>query len=275
MDLRTILDWQIGYRLRSVPGVVEISPAGGFAKQYQVVLDPKKLLSYRIPIGRVFEALEKNNAVAGGGYIEHAGEAYVIRGEGLVQNPDDIARIMVETRNGAPITVTQIGEVKVGLLPRVGAATMNGDGEAVIAMTLMLSGENGHVVAERVKEAIKKMLPSLPPGISIEPFYDRSDLVNKVIKTVATNLTEGALLVIAVLFFLLGDLRGGLIVASAIPLSMLIAFTGMLYGGISGNLMSLGAIDFGLIVDGVRSHDRERRPPPERKKGNTRRTATT
>lgn len=251
MELRTILDWQIGYRLRSVPGVVEISQEGGFAKQYQVVVDPAKLVSYRIPVGQVFEALEKNNAVAGGGYIEHAGEAYIIRGEGLVQNPEEISRIIVDNRNQSPITVAQLGEVKVGHVTRIGAATMNGEGEAVIAMTLMLAGENGRVVAERVKEAVKKMLPSLPPGISIEPFYDRSELVNKVIKTVATNLTEGAILVIAVLFFLLGDLRGGLIVASAIPLSMLIAFTGMLYGGVSGNLMSLGAIDFGLIVDGA------------------------
>jgi cobalt-zinc-cadmium resistance protein CzcA len=231
--------------------VVEISQEGGFAKQYQVVVDPAKLLSYRLPIGQVFEALEKNNAVAGGGYIEHAGEAYIIRGEGLVQNANDIGRVVVDNRNGAPITVAQLGEVKVGHVTRIGAATMNGEGEAVIAMTLMLAGENGRVVAERVKEAVKKMLPSLPTGISIEPFYDRSDLVNRVIKTVATNLTEGAILVIAVLFFLLGDLRGGLIVASAIPLSMLIAFTGMLYGGVSGNLMSLGAIDFGLIVDGA------------------------
>jgi heavy metal efflux system protein len=251
MELRTILDWQIGYRLRSVPGVVEVSQEGGYAKQYQVVVDPAKLVSYRIPISQVFEALEKNNAVAGGGYIEHAGEAYIIRGEGLVQNPDDISRIIVDNRQGVPVTVAQLGEVKVGSVTRIGAATMNGEGEAVIAMTLMLAGENGRVVAERVKEAVKKMLPSLPPGISIEPFYDRSELVNRVIKTVAINLTEGAILVIAVLFFLLGDLRGGLIVASAIPLSMLIAFTGMLYAGVSGNLMSLGAIDFGLIVDGA------------------------
>jgi cobalt-zinc-cadmium resistance protein CzcA len=250
MELRTILDWQIGYRLRSVPGVVEVSPAGGFAKQYQVILNPEKLLSYRIPIGRVFEALEKNNTVAGGGYIEHAGEAYIISGEGLVQTPEEIARIIVDSRNGTPITVEQLGEVKEGHLTRVGAATMNGEGEAVIAMTLMLSGENGRVVAERVKAAIEKLRPSLPAGIVIEPFYDRSDLVGKVIRTVTTNLVEGALLVIAVLFFLLGDLRGGLIVAAAIPLSMLIALTGMLYSGISGNLMSLGAIDFGLIVDG-------------------------
>jgi cobalt-zinc-cadmium resistance protein CzcA len=251
MELRTILDWQIGYRLRSVPGVVEVSPSGGFAKQYQVVLNPEKLLSYRIPIGRVFEALEKNNTVTGGGYIEHAGEAYIISGEGLVHTAEEIARIIVDSRNGTPITIAQLGAVKVGHLTRVGAATMNGEGEAVIAMTLMLSGENGRVVAERVKTAIEKLRPSLPPGISIEPFYDRADLIGKVMQTVTKNLVEGALLVIAVLFLLLGDLRGGLIVASAIPLSMLIALTGMLYSGISGNLMSLGAIDFGLIVDGA------------------------
>ena len=189
--------------------------------------------------------------MAGGGYIEHAGEAYIIRGEGMMQNPEEIGRIIVDNRNGTPITVAQIGEVKVGHVTRIGAATMNGEGEAVIGLTLMLAGENGKVVAERVKEEIKKILPSLPPGVTIEPFYDRSDLVSKVIKTVSKNLVEGAILVIAILFFLLGDIRGGLIVASAIPLSMLIAFTGMLYGGISGNLMSLGAIDFGLIVDGA------------------------
>ena len=250
MELRTILDWQIGYRLRSVPGVVEVNAMGGFIKQYQVNVDPKKLISYRIPIGEVFEALEKNNLTAGGGYIEHAGEAYIIRGEGMIQNQEEIERVVIDSRNGTPITVNQIGEVVVGSVPRIGFATMNGEGEAVVGLTLMLAGENGKLVAERVKQEIQKILPSLPPGISIEPFYDRSQLVNKVIYTVSKNLVEGAILVIAVLFFLLGDLRGGLIVASAIPLSMLMAFTGMRYFEISGNLMSLGAIDFGLIVDG-------------------------
>jgi cobalt-zinc-cadmium resistance protein CzcA len=250
MELRTLLDWQIGYRLRSVPGVVEVNAMGGFAKQYEVVVDPKKLISYRLPIADVFEALEKNNLIAGGGYIEHGGEAYIIRGEGMIQNPEEIGQIIIEARNGTPITVSHIGEIKVGSVPRIGFATMNGEGEAVVGLVLMLAGENGKVVAERVKEEIKKILPSLPQGTTIEAFYDRSELVDKVIQTVAKNLVEGAILVIAVLFFLLGDLRGGLIVASAIPLSMLIAFTGMLYGGISGNLMSLGAIDFGLIVDG-------------------------
>ena len=143
MELRTLLDWQIGYRLRSVPGVVEVNAMGGYAKQYEVVVDPKKLISYRIPIGRVFEALEKNNLVTGGGYIEHGGEAYIIRGEGMMQNSDEIARIIVEDRNGTPITVDQIGEIEVGSVPRIGAATMNGEGEAVVAVTLMLSARTG------------------------------------------------------------------------------------------------------------------------------------
>lgn len=252
MQLREILDWQIAYRLRGVPGVVEVSQWGGYAKQYHVVVDQRKLVSYRIPIGRVFEELEKNNAIAGGGYIEHNGEAYVIRGEGLVENQEDLSRIMVGAGSGGtPITMAQLGQVRIDAMPRIGAATRNGAGEAVVAMTLMLRGGNGRVVAERIKEEVERMKPSLPPGVSIEPYYDRSDLVNKVIRTVTINLTEGALLVIAVLLLLLGNLRGSLIVASAIPLSMLVAFTGMIQAGISSNLMSLGAIDFGLIVEGA------------------------
>jgi cobalt-zinc-cadmium resistance protein CzcA len=252
MELKEVLDWQIAYRLRSVPGVTEVSGAGGYTKQYQVVIDPAKLVSYRLSIGQVFKALEENNAVGGGGYIEKGGEAYLIRGEGLVETEEAIRSIVVSTSpEGVPITVRQLGDVKIGSPPRIGAATRDGEGEAVIAMTLMLKGENARAVAERVKEEIARMLPSLPKGISIEPFYDRAKLVNQVIHTVAKNLIEAGLLVFAALFLLLGDLRGALIVASAIPLSMLIAFTGMVYAGISGNLMSLGAIDFGLIVDGA------------------------
>lgn len=252
MQLREILDWQIAYRLRTVPGVVEVSQWGGYAKQFHVVVDQRKLVSYRIPISRVFEELERNNAIAGGGYIEHNGEAYVIRGEGLVENQQDLSRIMVGTGSGGtPITMAQLGHVKIDTMPRIGAATQDGTGETVVAMVLMLQGGNGRIVAERIKDEVERMKPSLPPGVSIEPYYDRSDLVNKVIRTVTTNLIEGALLVIAVLLLLLGNLRGGLIVASAIPLSMLVAFTGMVQTGISGNLMSLGAIDFGLVVDGA------------------------
>jgi cobalt-zinc-cadmium resistance protein CzcA len=250
MQLREILDWQIAYRLRAVPGVIEVAPNGGYAKQYHVVIDPTKLVSYRLPIGRVFEALEKNNVVAGGGYIEHSGEAYLIRGEGLVESITDIADIIVATGlDGVPIRVRELGTVTVGAMPRIGAASMDGEGEAVVAMTLMLRGENARRVAERVREEVERIQTSLPPGVTIEPFYDRADLVNHVIHTVAKNLTEGAVLVIVVLFLLLGDFRGGLIASSAIPLSMLMACAAMVAGGISGNLMSLGAIDFGLIVD--------------------------
>jgi len=252
MQLKEILEWQIAYRLRSVPGVTEVSGEGGFTKQYQVVIDPAKLVSYRLSIGQVFRALQENNAIGGGGYIEKNGEAYLVRGEGLVEDQAAIGSIMVATSpEGVPITVNQLGTVRIGSPPRIGAATRDGEGEAVIAMTLMLKGANARAVAELVKAEIKRLLPSLPPGVVIEPFYDRAQLVNQVIHTVARNLTEGGLLVIAVLFLALGNWRGGLIVASAIPLSMLAAFTGMVYAGISGNLMSLGAIDFGLIVDGA------------------------
>jgi cobalt-zinc-cadmium resistance protein CzcA len=252
MELKEILDWQIAYRLRAVPGVTEISGEGGYTKQYQAVIDPAKLVSYRISIEQVFRALEENNAIGGGGYIEKGGEAYLIRGEGLVQNDEAIRSIVVATSaEGVPVTIRQLGEVRIGSAPRIGAATRDGEGEAVIAMTLMLKGANARAVAERVKVEIDRMLPSLPKGITIAPFYDRARLVNEVIHTVARNLVEGGLLVVAILFLLLGDLRGGLIVASAIPLSMLFAFTGMVHAGISGNLMSLGAIDFGLIVDGA------------------------
>jgi cobalt-zinc-cadmium resistance protein CzcA len=252
MQLKETLDWQIAYRLRSVPGVTEVSGEGGFTKQYQVVIDPAKLVSYRLSIGQVFKALKENNAIGGGGYIEKGGEAYLVRGEGLVEDQQAIGTIVVATSPaGVPITIRQLGSVRIGAPPRIGAATRDGEGEAVIAMTLMLKGENARAVAERVKDEIQRMLPSLPAGVTIEPFYDRAKLVNQVIHTVARNLTEGGLLVIAILFLLLGNWRGGLIVAAAIPLSMLVAFTGMVYAGISGNLMSLGAIDFGLVVDGA------------------------
>src|SRR5262245_20611691 len=251
MQLKEILEWQIAYRLRSVPGVTEVSGEGGYEKQYQVVVDPAKLVAYRLSIGQVFRALEENNAV-GGGYIEKGGEAYLVRGEGLVENEEAIRAIVVATGpEGVPITVRQLGEVRIGSPPRIGAATRDGEGEAVIAMTLMLKGANARAVAKDVRAELERLQPSLPPGVVIEPFYDRATLVDAVVHTVAKNLVEGGLLVIAVLFLLLGNLRGGLIVASAIPLSMLVAFAGMVAAGISGNLMSLGAIDFGLIVDGA------------------------
>lgn len=252
MDLKQILKWQITPRLKSIPGVTEVSAEGGYEKQYQVKIHPSMLVAYHLSIGDIFSALEKNNAVGGGGYIEKNGEAYLIRAEGLLNNKEQIEKVIIShTSSGTPITIANIGEVVVGSPPRIGAATKDGKGEAVIAMTLMLKGANAREVAHNVRAEIKKMLPSLPPGIQINPFYDRADLVDQVIHTVTKNLIEGGVLVVVVLLLLIGNLRAGLVVASSIPLAMLFAFAAMKYAGISGNLMSLGAIDFGLIVDGA------------------------
>jgi cobalt-zinc-cadmium resistance protein CzcA len=251
MELRTILDWDIAYRLRSVPGVVEVNSWGGLAKQYHVLVDPARLLAYRLSLPVVFGALERNNLNRGGGIIEKGGEAYVIRGEGMVSGIGDLEKVVIGTTSeGTPILVRHVAEVREGPMLRIGGATRDGAGETVIGMVLMLQNENAREVVSRVKEALAELEPSLPKGVRIIPFYDRQALVSRVIATVSRNLVEGGLLVIAVLLLLLGNLRGGLIVASAIPLSMLIAFLGMMRAGISGNLMSLGAIDFGLIVDG-------------------------
>jgi len=251
-QLRTILDWEIAYRLRTVPGIVEVNTWGGLAKQYHVVVDPQKLITYGLTLPDVFAALERNNANVGSGYIERNQEQYIIRGEALASSMRDLENIVVATRkDGVPIFIRHLGEVREGAMLRIGASTANGRGETVTAMALMLAGENANEVVGRVKEKIQQIEPSLPPGVRIVPFYDRADFVSRVLKTVRNNLVEGGLLVIAVLFLTLGSLRGGLIVALAIPLSMLVAFIGMVQAGISGNLMSLGAIDFGLIVDGA------------------------
>ena len=251
MALRTLLEWDIGMRLRSVPGVVEVNIWGGETQQYQVVVDPARLLSYKITLRQVFEALERNNAIMGGGYIEHQREQLLIRGEALAIGVEDLTRIVVaHGPGGVQIYVRDVAEVKEAPALRIGAATAMGEGETVIGMVQMLAGENANRVVERVKARVKEIQATLPPGITIEPYYDRTLFVSKVIRTVRNNLLEGGLLVVAVLFLFLGDLRAGLIVASAIPLSMLVAFTGMAQAGLSGNLMSLGAIDFGLLVDG-------------------------
>lgn len=251
MELRTILDWDIAFKLRSVPGVIEVNTFGGELQTYEFQLDASKLVSYDLGIGQIFEALEKNNANAGGAYIVHAQEQYLIRGEGLIQTLQDIENIVVATRNdGTPIYMRNLGQAQFAPMVRQGAVTRDGKGEAVTGIVMLLIGENGRVVVNRVKEKLEEIKKSLPEGVIIDPYYDRIDLVIKTIKTVAMNLSEGAIFVIAVLLLLLGNIRGGLIVAVAIPLSMLAAFTGMVAAGISGNLMSLGAIDFGLIVDG-------------------------
>jgi cobalt-zinc-cadmium resistance protein CzcA len=250
MELRSLLDWQIAFRLRQVPGVVEVNAWGGLAKQFQAEVFPEKLVAHGIALADVFEAVERNNAMAGSAYLERGREQLLIRGEGLIGSVRDLEEVVVAVREGTPIRVREVARVVEGATPRRGAATRDGEGETVIGLVQMLVGENALDVTRRVKLRIAEIQKDLPPGVTIRPYYDRTELVRRTVRTVVTNLTEGGLLVVIVLLVLLGNLRGGLIVASAIPLSMLLAFCGMLAGGISGNLMSLGAIDFGLIVDG-------------------------
>lgn len=251
MDLRSILEWDIAFKLKSVPGVVEVNTYGGELKTYEIQIHPGKLVSYGLSINDIFDALEENNRNAGGAYIERSQEQYLVRGEGLITGLADIENIVLAAGSeGTPVYVRDVADVKFAPMVRQGAVTRDGRGEIVTGVVMMLIGENSRTVVNRVKDKVEEIRESLPPGVEIDTYYDRTDLVRKTIGTVATNLTEGAILVIAVLFVLLGNLRAGLIVASAIPLSMLIAFTGMNYFGISANLMSLGAIDFGLIVDG-------------------------
>jgi cobalt-zinc-cadmium resistance protein CzcA len=252
MERRTILDWLIAPRLRAVQGVTEVNAWGGLPRQYQVVVDPARLQAYRIALKDVFEAVERGTRNAGGGYIEHNREQYILRGEGLVGSLADIEKIVLKAgEEGTPVTVGSVAKVREGAMLRIGVATMDGRGETVIGLVQMLAGENALQVATRARQAVEELQPSLPPGVRIVPYYDRAVFVRRVIRTVGTNLVEGALLVVAVLFAFLGNVRAGLIVASAIPLSMLLAFTGMVESRISANLMSLGAIDFGLIVDGA------------------------
>jgi cobalt-zinc-cadmium resistance protein CzcA len=252
MQLEELLDWQIGPVLRGVPGVVEVNSFGGQDRQYQVVLNPGRLQAAGVSVAQVIEALERSNANAGGGYIEHAREHFVIGTSGLVRSLDDLQNVVIGATNaGVPITVATVGDVQFGPRLRRGAASKDGKGEVVVGVALMLLGENSRTVTEAVKARLETLRPSLPPGTSIEPFYDRSQLVSRTIRTVATNLLEGALLVVAVLLLLLGNLRAGFVVALTIPLSLLFAVIVMNALGLSGNLMSLGAIDFGLIVDGA------------------------
>lgn len=251
MELRTILDWYVGYQLRSVPGIVEVNSFGGELKTYQVTLDQARLTSRKISVSKVFEALEANNRNVGGGYIEHQGEQYLIRGEGLIETKEDIGSVVLgHDESGTPIYIRNIGTVEFAPLIRQGAVTRDGRGEAVIGIVMMLIGGNARVIVQDVQEKINQLAKTLPPGVTIDTFYNREELVDRTIATVTTNLLEGGALVIIVLLLLLGSIRGGLIVSSAIPLSMLVAFIAMKRAGLSGNLMSLGAIDFGLIVDG-------------------------
>ncbi len=251
-ELRTILDWQVAFQLRSVPGVIEVNTFGGELKTYEVQINPDALLNYRIPLQRVFEALQQNNANAGGGYIVHHEEQQLIRGEGLVESLEDIRRIVLDTReDGTPIHVRDVAEVRFAPMLRQGYVTRDGRGEAVVGIVMMLMGENSRVVVDRVKKKVKEIAKTLPEGVYIDTFYDRTELVRRAIDTVTENISGGAILVVIMLFLLVGDWRAGLIVASAIPLSALVTFISMNYFGVSANLMSLGALDFGIIVDGA------------------------
>ncbi|HAH47739.1 MAG TPA: CusA/CzcA family heavy metal efflux RND transporter, partial [Planctomycetaceae bacterium] len=250
-ELRTILDWQIAFQLRSVPGVIEVNTFGGELKTYEVQIDPAKLQNYEISLSDVFQALEENNGNSGGGYITHGAEQRLIRGEGLVSSLEDIRTIILDSREGTPIRVRDIAEVRFAPMLRQGAVTRDGNREAVIGMVMMIMGGNSRQVVADVKSKIAEIQKTLPKGVVIETFYDRTELVDKTIHTVAENIGLGVLLVIIMLFLLLGDVRAGLIVAAAIPLSAMSALIAMRYAGVSANLMSMGAVDFGVIVDGA------------------------
>ncbi len=250
-SLRTLQDWDVRRQLLGVPGIAEVNSFGGREKQYQVRLDPAKLQSYSLSLRDVLDAVMRNNANVGGAYIEHAGEQYLLRGIGLASSANDISNIVVKTgKGGVPVYVHDLGEVVEGSAIRQGATIADGRGEIVAGITMMLKGENSRKVVEGVKERIAQIKKTLPKGVELVPFYDRTELVDRTIHTVAKNLIEGAILVIIVLIVLLGNWRASLLVATVIPLSMLFAAILMRAFDVSGNLMSLGSIDFGLIVDG-------------------------
>ncbi len=251
MDLRTMQDWIVGRQLTGIPGVAEVTGFGGISKQYEVAVSPERLKAMNVTIPEIFTALEKNNENTGGAYIDRKPNAYFIRGVGLVKSFADIEQIVVKQQSGIPVLIRDVATVQYGSPPRYGAMTYNGEKEVVGGIVLMMKGANSASVVELVKERMITVQKSLPEDVEIEAFLDRTNLIDRAINTVKTNLVEGALIVILILVLFLGNLRAGLIVASAIPLSLLFALALMNLFGVSANLMSLGAIDFGLIVDGA------------------------
>ncbi|BDB17503.1 cation transporter [Pseudomonas sp. CYM-20-01] len=249
-DLRVIQDWIIKPQLRNVPGVAEINTIGGFAKEYQIAPDPKRLAAYNLTLNDLVTALERNNANVGAGYIERSGEQLLIRAPGQLASIDDIANIVITSSDGTPIRVRNVAQVEIGRELRTGAATENGR-EVVLGTVFMLIGENSRSVSQAVAKKLEEINRSLPKGVVAVTVYDRTNLVEKAIATVKKNLFEGALLVVTVLFLFLGNIRAALITAMVIPLAMLFTFTGMFTNKVSANLMSLGALDFGIIVDGA------------------------
>lgn len=252
LDLRTDQDWNVRRQLMGVAGVAEVNSYGGQKKQYQIHLDPQRLLAYGLTLREVLDAVVRNNENVGGAYIEHGGEQYILRGIGLTSSASQIENIVVKAgKEGVPVFVRDVGDVVEGSEVRQGAVLADGKGEIVAGIVMMLKGENSRAVVERVKERVAQVQKSLPSDLELVSFYDRSDLVDRTVKTIETNLVEGAILVIVVLLLVLGNWRGSLLVAGVIPLSMLFAAICMSAFKVSGNLMSLGAIDFGLIVDGA------------------------
>ncbi|MBI4470283.1 MAG: CusA/CzcA family heavy metal efflux RND transporter, partial [Acidobacteria bacterium] len=250
MDLRTIQDWIVRPQLRNVRGVADVNSIGGYTKQFHVTPDPEKLLAYGLTFRDVLRALAENNANVGAGYIERRGEQYLIRVPGQVQDLADVGRIVVGNYQGTPIYVKSIGDVLLGKELRTGAATEDGR-EIVLGTVFMLMGENSRIVSQRVADKMSEINGTLPKGVVAKTLYNRSKLVDATIETVQHNLAVGGLLVIIVLFLFLGNIRAAIITACVIPLSMLFTITGMVERGVSGNLLSLGALDFGIIVDGA------------------------
>ena len=250
-DLRTIQDWIIRRQLTSTKGLAEVSAWGGYVKQYEVAVNNDQLNAFGLTVIDIYNALEKNNANTGGSYIEQQNSAYFIRGLGQVKTLTDIEKIVISNTKGAPVLIRDVAKVQFGSATRYGAVTRNGEGEVVAGITLMLKGENFNEVIKNVKDRMAQIQKSLPEGVVVEPFIDRTELVGRAIGTVEKNLIEGGLIVVFVLVLLLGNFRAGLVVASVIPLALLFALAMMRLFGVSGNLMSLGAIDFGLIVDGA------------------------
>ena len=248
--LRIVEDWIIRPQLKGVPGVAGVDAIGGYLRQYQVQPYPEKLVALGLTFKDIIEALEKNNASTGAGYVEKNGESYVVRADGRISTSDEIGDIVVSTRQGVPVYLRDIAEVGIGKELRTGSASENGH-EVVVGTALMLIGANSRTVSEAVDAKLKEIVKSLPPDIEAKTVLNRTVLVDRTISTVERNLTEGALLVIAVLFLVLGNIRAAMITALVIPISMLMTFIGMIKIGLSGNLMSLGALDFGLIVDGA------------------------
>ncbi|MBD3608960.1 MAG: CusA/CzcA family heavy metal efflux RND transporter, partial [Gammaproteobacteria bacterium] len=250
MELRTIQDWIVRPQLRQTPGVVEVNTIGGYSKQFHILPDPNKLQAFDLTLQDVMAALARNNLNTGAGYIERFGVQYLIRSPGQISNLEDLKQIVIAKRGGVPIRLQAVADIKLGGELRTGAATQDGQ-EVVLGTVFMLVGENSREVAREAAMRLESIKPSLPDGVELTPVYDRTTLVDKTIATVQKNLVEGALLVIVVLLLLLGNWRAALVTAAVIPLSMLMTITGMVQSRVSGNLMSLGALDFGLIVDGA------------------------